>query len=60
MKKRLFVGKLIMFIICVILAIISIMPFLIMIVNSTRSNAELAKGFTLIPSGSFFINLKAK
>ena len=59
MKKRFFVAKLLMFILCVILAIVSIMPFLIMIVNSTRSTTEIQQhAVSLIPSGYFLNNLK--
>ncbi len=51
--------KVIIYIVCIILAILSIMPFVIMIVNSTRSTNEIqAHAVSLIPSKYFFNNLK--
>jgi multiple sugar transport system permease protein len=50
--------RVIVYSILVFLSLLCIFFFYLMVVNSTRSNAELAKGFTLIPSGNFFTNLK--
>ena len=50
--------RVVVYAILIFLSFLCLFFFCLMIVNSTRSNAELAKGFTLIPSGSFFINLK--
>ncbi len=50
--------RVVVYAILIFLSFLCLFFFYLMIVNSTRSNAELAKGFTLIPSGSFFINLK--
>ena len=50
-SKGAIASKVIIFIICVILALISIMPFWIMIVNSTRSTTEIQQhAVSLIPS----------
>ncbi|MBQ7505971.1 MAG: carbohydrate ABC transporter permease, partial [Lachnospiraceae bacterium] len=58
-SKGAIASKVIIFIICVILALISIMPFWIMIVNSTRSTTEIQQhAVSLIPSGYFLNNLK--
>lgn len=38
--------------------LLSLFPFYLLIINSTRSHSELQAGFTLIPSTSFFYNLK--
>ena len=58
-SKGAIASKIIIFIICVILALISIMPFWIMIVNSTRSTTEIQQhAVSLIPSGYFLNNLK--
>ena len=58
-KKNPAVYKAIIFIICVFLAILSVMPFVIMIVNSTRSTTEIqAHAVSLIPSKYFMNNLK--
>ncbi len=51
--------KTIIFILCVCLAILSVMPFVIMIVNSTRSTTEIQQhAVSLIPSHYFSNNLK--
>ena len=41
MKQSHTLKKTIIFIICVILAILSLMPFVIMLVNATRSTTEI-------------------
>ena len=50
--------RVIVYSILVFLSLLCIFFFYLMVINATRSNAELAKGFTLIPSGNFFTNLK--
>ncbi len=51
MKKNHTGKKTIIFIICVILAILSVMPFVIMIVNSTRSTTQIQQhAVSFIPS----------
>lgn len=42
----------------VLISILCLFSFYILIINSTRSNAQLQAGFTLFPSGNFFQNLK--
>lgn len=44
------------YIFLVFVAILSLFPFYLLIINATRSNAELQAGFTLIPHGNFFKN----
>ena len=59
MAKKQTGKKAIIFIICVFLAILSLMPFVIMIVNSTRSTTEIQQhAVSLIPSVYFSKNLK--
>ncbi len=59
MAKKQTGKKVIIFIICVFLAILSLMPFVIMIVNSTRSTTEIQQhAVSLIPSVYFSKNLK--
>lgn len=59
MRKSQIFKKTIIFIICVLLAILSLFPFVIMIVNSTRSTYEIQQhAVSLIPSGYFMNNLK--
>ena len=51
--------KVIIYIVCVILTILSLMPFIIMMVNATRSTNEIqAHAVSLIPSKYLFNNLK--
>ncbi|MCQ2576180.1 MAG: carbohydrate ABC transporter permease [Treponema sp.] len=52
------VAKTLIFTLCVILAILSVLPFIIMIVNSTRSTYEIQQhAVSLIPSKYFMSNL---
>ncbi|WMT40448.1 carbohydrate ABC transporter permease [Paenibacillus sp. D2_2] len=44
------VSKLIIYIVCILLAILSIFPFWIMFVNATRSSVEIQRGLSLLPS----------
>ncbi|SDY04301.1 multiple sugar transport system permease protein [Evansella caseinilytica] len=56
MTKRKIV-KAILYVLLILLAIISFIPFYMMIVNATRSNAEiLQNGFTLFPSAALMEN----
>lgn len=59
MGKSQTVKKTIIFILCIVLAILSLMPFVIMIVNSTRSTTQIQQhAVSLIPSTYFSNNLK--
>lgn len=59
MKKNHTGKKAIIFIICVFLAILSIMPFIIMIVNATRSTTQIQQhAVSFIPSGFAWNNFK--
>lgn len=42
----------------VLLAIICLIPFIMMIINSTRSNTEIVRGFSLLPGKSLIDNYK--
>ena len=51
--------KFLVIFICIILSVLSLMPFIIMIVNSTRSTYEIQQNaVSLIPSKYFLQNLK--
>ncbi len=50
--------RFIVYFILVFLSVLCLFFFYLMVINATRSNAELAKGFTLVPSTNFFTNLK--
>jgi cellobiose transport system permease protein len=45
-------------IICIILCVMSVFPFYIMIVNSTRPSAAIQQGLSLIPGNQFFSNIE--
>ncbi|MBE5960434.1 MAG: carbohydrate ABC transporter permease [Lachnospiraceae bacterium] len=49
--------KIIRNIVCILLCIISLFPFYIMIINSTRPSAEIQQGISLLPGGEFFNNV---
>lgn len=50
------IPELLLYIFLIALAIISFLPFYIMIINSTRSSSEISSGMYLIPGGSFMAN----
>ncbi|MBO4847590.1 MAG: carbohydrate ABC transporter permease [Clostridia bacterium] len=57
-RIKLLLLRIVVYAILIILSALCLFFFYLMVVNASRSNAELAKGFTLIPSGNFFTNLK--
>ena len=58
-SKSMSIFKFLVLFICIILAILSLMPFIIMIVNSTRSTVQIqAHAVSFIPSTYLFKNLK--
>jgi multiple sugar transport system permease protein len=52
------VNRTIVYIVCVFLALLSIMPFWIMFVNATRSTPEIQSGISLLPSSHLMRNLE--
>ncbi|WP_040951981.1 carbohydrate ABC transporter permease [Gorillibacterium massiliense] len=44
------VNKTIIYVVCILLAVLSILPFWIMFVNATRSTPQIQSGISLIPS----------
>ena len=57
-KIKLIVLRVIVYAILVFLTFLCLFFFYLMIVNASRSNAELATGFSILPKGNFFVNLK--
>ena len=57
-KIQLTLLRIIVYTILVFLTVLCLFFFYLMIINATRSNAQLATGFTLLPKGNFFVNLK--
>lgn len=51
------VNRTIVYIVCIALALLSILPFWIMFVNATRSTAEIQSGLSLLPSTHMKTNL---
>ncbi|GGA46126.1 carbohydrate ABC transporter permease [Paenibacillus physcomitrellae] len=51
------ISKTIIYIVCIFLAILSILPFWIMFVNATRSTPEIQSGLSLLPSTHLMTNL---
>lgn len=52
------IAKFFLYVFLVILAVICFLPFLLMLINSTRSGNEIMTGFTLLPGGSLANNWK--
>ncbi|WP_214772096.1 carbohydrate ABC transporter permease [Exiguobacterium sp. s39] len=58
-QKKSWFGKSVIYIGLVVLTIACIIPFLMMIINATRSNEEVLSGFSLIPGNSLAENYAA-
>lgn len=52
------VNRTIIYIVCILLALLSILPFWIMFVNATRSTPEIQNGLSLLPSSHMMNNLR--
>ena len=57
-RVQLIALRILVYAILIFLTILCLFFFYLMIINATRSNAQLATGFTLLPKGNFFVNLK--
>ena len=56
-KIKLTILRVIVYSILIFLCVLCLFFFYLMIINSTRSNAQLASGFSLVPKENFFKNL---
>ena len=56
-KISLTVSRVLVYIFMILVAVLCLFPFYLLIINATRSNAQLQAGFTLIPRGYFWKNL---
>ncbi|QHE60092.1 ABC transporter permease subunit [Rossellomorea vietnamensis] len=56
LKTRNTIVKSIIYIVLVLMAIVCFIPFLMMLVNATRSNEAILSGFTLVPGSSLVEN----
>ncbi len=56
-KTSLFISRLLSYIFLVFVTILSLFSFYLLIINSSRSNAQLQAGFEILPKEHFFDNL---
>jgi multiple sugar transport system permease protein len=52
------INRTIVYIVCILLALLSILPFWVMFVNATRSTPEIQAGISLLPSSHLMTNLE--
>lgn len=57
-SAAIFRQKLLRNIVCIFFCIISLLPFIMMIMNSTRTSSQIQQGISLLPSGNFLTNWK--
>ncbi len=56
-RIQLRITRIIVYIILIFLTVLCLFSFYMLIINATRSNAQLQGGFTLLPRGNFITNL---
>ena len=56
-KTTLFISRLVSYIFLIFVTVLSLFSFYLLIINSTRSNAQLQAGFEILPKEHFFDNL---
>lgn len=56
-SRRIKRGKIFRNVICIFLSLLSLFPFYIMIINSTRASAAIQQGISLLPGREFFRNI---
>ena len=57
-KAMLTLSRVVVYAILIFLSILCLFSFYMLIINATRSNADLQGGFRLLPQGNFLVNLK--
>ena len=57
-KILMIIARVVVYTILIFLAVLCLFSFYMLIINATRSNAQLQAGFTLMPKNNFFVNLK--
>jgi len=55
-KKGLGISRFFCYLVLILLTLMCLFPFIILIINATRLNSEIQKGFTLLVGNSFFRN----
>ncbi|MBQ8781670.1 MAG: carbohydrate ABC transporter permease [Oscillospiraceae bacterium] len=53
----LMIRRVISYTVLIVLTILSLMPFILLVINSTRSHYDIMKGFSILPGTSFGANL---
>ena len=59
-KTKLLISRIVTYIFLALVTILSLFSFYLMIINSTRSNAQLQAGFSLIPVSYTHLTLPTK
>ena len=57
-RKPVTFRELMIYIVLVLLTCLCLFPFFMLIINATRSHTEIQKGFTFLPGGAIFMNLR--
>ena len=57
-RVQLILARTVAYIILIFLAVVCLFSFYMLIINSTRSNAQLQAGFTVVPRENFIVNLR--
>ena len=57
-RVQLILARTVAYIILIFLAVVCLFSFYMLIINATRSNAQLQAGFTVVPRENFFVNLR--
>ena len=57
-RIQLIAARTVAYAILIFLAVLCLFSFYMLIINATRSNAQLQAGFTLAPKNNFLVNLK--
>lgn len=57
-RRQLKLSRFVVYLILIFLSVLSLFSFYMLIVNASRSNADLQGGFRLLPSNYFFKNMK--
>lgn len=58
-KQRTLIVRVLSYIFLIFVSLLALFPFIIMIINSTRTGADIGAGFSLIPGGAFLDNFSA-
>ncbi len=57
-QSKVSVNKIVRYVVCIFLCFLSILPFYILIINSTLKSSEILTGIKIIPGGEFITNFK--